>query len=276
LYQEIVVLDFINGLKLFLISLGPVDLGWFLVYFSLSRLTDDLNIAQAIVSALLFWHCTKFFAIRCSKAKLYLLFFNFFINIQFLALSFSSLRLTVAFLLFFIASNSGSLLKYLYMAAAVVSHVTISVVILLSRTARLTLGHWLALSLISLFVIFLSWSFVGTFLLGKLNSYSGGIGIKLNVQDLIKLVLILTLLYFGTAGKSFFYVLPIIPIFLIIPDPRIYQLAYFVVYIRLTLHRSQNSLLALVVLSLLGVPNGIDYVQGVFERGNGLHPDNFE
>jgi hypothetical protein len=115
-------------------------------------------------------------------------------------------------------------------------------------------------------VLFIFWNVIGVFVLGKLNAYtSSGIS-KLNIFGLFKLAILLLLLIFGASEKRIFYIIPII---------RIYQLIYFTVYLRLTCVRSQYSMIALIVLSYLGIPNGLKYIIGIFERGNGLDPLNF-
>jgi len=274
-YQAISGLSFIGALVEYFWQLGATDIGWLLVYFPFSKITNNLNIAQSIISTLLFWHAGKFFYVRCNNIKFFIFYLNCYLNIQFLALSFSSLRLAIAFLFVFMAANSKRFKSFFFALISIISHITILLVMYLNREKRYKLFLQLIMIVCGLAVLFIFWNVIGVFVLGKLNTYiNSGIS-KLNIFGLFKLAILLLFLILGASEKRIFYIIPIIVIYLLIPDARIYQLIYFTVYLRLTCVRSQYSTVALIVLSFLGIPNGLKYIIGIFERGNGLDPLNF-
>lgn len=275
LYEKIPSLNFLEALNLYFLILGPVDVGWFFIYFPLSKVIDSLDVAQAMMSTLLFWQAGKFFKGRCSNTRLYIIYINCFINIQFLALSFSSLRLAIAFFFIFMAANNERYTRYFFSIASIISHITIVLLMFLSRSRRMGLMLWLIMGVSGLAVLFLFWGVLGVYLLGKIDVYASGYADKLTLFNILKLALLVVLLVVGAGEKRLLYVLSIIIIYLVVPDPRVYQLVYFVVYLRLMFDRSRYSFFALIALSLIGIPNGLQYIFGVFERGNGLDPTNF-
>jgi hypothetical protein len=275
LYDQIQNLNFMEALNSYFLTLGAVDVGWFFIYFPLSKVIDSFDVAQAVMSTLLFWQAGKFFKGRCSNTRLYIIYMNCFVNIQFLALSFSSLRLAIAFFFIFIAANNERYTRYFFSIASIISHITIVLLMFLSRSRRLGLMLWLIVVVSSLAVLFTFWGVIGVHLLGKIDAYSSGYADKLTLFNILKLALLVVLLVVGAGEKKLIYVLSIIIVYLVVPDPRVYQLLYFVVYLRLMLDRSRYSFFALITLSLLGIPNGLLYILGVFERGNGLDPTNF-
>jgi hypothetical protein len=275
LYYTLPQYDFFGGIKLYFLTLGSVDIGWYLVYFYLSRVFEDFNIAQATVSVILLWQCGRFFINRSSNLKLYLLYINFFINIQFLALSYSSLRLAVAFLFFLIASNMDRVNKFVFSVAAVFSHVTIIIIIYLNRAKELAIMNNIYYRVFGITSFLFLWIVAGDVIFGKINSYALSIGMDQRINGIIRYIVLISVLYIGTSQKNFGFTILTLLVFLLVPDPRVYQLVYFAVFFRLMVHRSKNACFALLLLSLLGVPSGIDYVVGVFERGNGLDPKNF-
>jgi hypothetical protein len=281
-YDAISESTLLDGIQFYFLYFSSPDFIWFVFAFLFSLFSLDFNIFSYFISLMVFM---GLFFIADKHIKMNALYFifiiNLFINIQFLTLYFSSVRLgfAVCFLCFAFIVNTN-IKKNTLSIISILSH--FSVILLFTITIFRSLlieGFSTRKKLIPILtgVVFLvAIAYFSDLIVVKILHYlsiSSSNGLS---KNFLKFSLIPFIVYFINRDKfTLLMNFTICFILLIFDEERFYQLGYL--YASWSIFTSHFIRAVPIAIAFTTIPTirGIEFIIGVFARGNGLDPDNF-
>lgn len=280
-YDQLSEYSFFDAVKFYYVYFSAPDVAWLIFAYLFSILSLDFDIFSFVISILVFY---GFFLVAIKHIKyrpLYNIFIFFlFINIQFLAIYFSSQRLAIAIFFLCLAFCSDNNFKRLsFIISSVLGHFTVIFIYLISFFGairnKVNRGRTkLLLPLILMIVIFMAFNF-RELILVKVSHYSeisnGGVP-----KNLLKYLPVPFIVYFVNR-KNFDLIINcfIIAVLLFFDEERVFQLGYLYATWSIFTSHSRRAVFVALAFNIIPTIRGVEYVIGVFVRGNGLDPQNF-
>ena len=279
-YDIIAENTLLDGIKLYFLYFSSPDFIWFLFaylssFFFLSFNSFTFFLSLAIFIA--FFGVAKFYI---TNRRLYCLFIiNLFINIQFLTIFFSSERLGFAFLFFcFSLISSGGFKKSILVALSIFSHFTITVLYMIAIAMRSASDNYSKnkkkFLLLIVSILCLVFYMFGDLITTKaVHYFSNTTGVS---KNFLKFLPVPFLVYFASKNSLHLFINIIFCVVLTIFDEeRFFQLGYMFSCWAIYTLNSFRALVVGVLFSIIPSIRGIEFIIGVFTRGNGLDPVNF-
>ncbi|KMM81060.1 hypothetical protein [Pseudomonas deceptionensis] len=274
-YNGVSELSFAEGFAFYKDSLGTSEPGYFLLSFLLSPFVPK-DILFSVLNFVLFQQLFLWL-LRNDVSRV--LFPMLYLNFYLLVLAFSAERLKLSLLFFLIGFCASSLLRYLFLAASVISHVQVLILIASTQVRRLNavlgalfqgrVGYGF-LSLAFLTMLMLAILFVlRDHIASKLGAYYGVWG---GPEAVLKPLLFTLLSVFYAQERKFEALLASLPLALcayLIGEERIVIFSYFIfMFYALQVNRGLN--VGVAITSLYFSYKGILFLSNVMFLGDGF------
>lgn len=281
IYYNISEFSLLEALDYYYIHISSPDIIWLISAYLFSILTIDFNIFSFFISFFVF---VGFLNLGTKYIKSNLIFYLFltslFLNIQFLTLYFSSQRLGIAIIFLTLTLTTKSYLKRtLFIVSSILSHLTIIFFFIIIFLKSIIIknyngGVFLLTIPISIFILSII-SIFGDLIFDKIFHYYTYNQLDLIFNYLKYSPIPFIVFYINRSRLDLVINCIIFFILLIFNDERVFQLGYLYAIWSIFTCYSMRAVLIGLAFNVIPCIRGIEYIMGVFSRGNGLDPENF-
>ena len=280
-YDVISENSFLDAAQFYFLYFSSPDFIWFIFAFIFSSISLSFDFFTLFLSLLVFVGFLKVSDKYIESKFLYCLFIlSLFINIQFLTLYFSSERLGFAIFFLCLAMLANKNFKMgLYSIFSILSHFSVVLLLFIPALERMfkeayhikRRSSYVIFTIIIASLIFLFWDLISVKIVHYSSTSTSGLS-----KNFLKYSLVPFLVYFVNRDRfTFFINILICCILIVFDEERFFQLGYLYASWAIFTNNSLRAAFVAVAFNFVPSIRGVEFLIGVFTRGNGLDPENF-